>query len=277
MKHTIATFATGLKSLPLNLVWRWPRMGISTLWGAIKASARGIARGTRWSWREANYARALFFSLSRTFLSADGLVAITAMLFLFGYLFSQGRPISSHVLQDLGYRLISVLMILFGMNLIPRERDRNTLELMWSQPISRGGLVFMQLLVLTIWLGIFLYGTLAFYGRFKAIDIHTGAILLMTLSTGFAVGLIAVLTSTFCRQGIATGIVSALIVGAHYVWIPRLGPIVLFMNPFQENALPGEEFDPRMIAFNRVFVLILIICLLDYLIRRLRKTARWFT
>ena len=137
----------------------------------------------------------------------------------------------------------------------------------------------MQLITITVYMGLVLGITLMLYGRFKATEMYTGYVLGMSLSTGLTVGSLTVLISTFCRHGIATGIISSLIVGAHYVWIPTLGPIALFFNPFPESLglFQNAQLNVGSIIGNRIFAGILLIFIFDYLVRRLRRTARWFT
>ncbi len=273
IRSTPAFLLSGLATL----FWRWPRDAVANTWRLVKIGARLVGRGFVRCWRELNYLRVMFFSLSRNFLDAEGLLALIIAVVAFGILFLQGRPVGGHEMLDISYRLVSLLMILFGMNLLPRERERGTLELLWSQPISRGGLLLIQLLVLTAWGGLLLGLTFWFYGRFAAMEIDTHVVLGMSLSTGFTVGLLTALVSTFCRHAIATGIVTFLLVGAHYVWIPNLGPVALFMNPIPETGVPIRFMRGISIPFNRIFVFIFAAFLFDYLVRRLRRTARWFT
>lgn len=277
MNLTIRSIPAFLVSGLATLFWRWPRAGVANAWRLTKTGVRLVGRGIVRCWRELNYLRVMFFSLSRSFLGAEGLLALIIAVVAFGILFLQGRPVGGHEMLNISYRLVSLLMILFGMNLLPRERERGTLELLWSQPISRGGLLLMQLLVLTVWGGLLLWLTFWFYGRFEAVEIDTHVVLGMSLSTGFTVGLLTALVSTFCRHAIATGIVTFLLVGAHYVWIPNLGPVALFLNPIPEAGVPVRGMQEISVIFNRVFVLIFAAFLFDYLVRRLRRTARWFT
>ena len=273
----IAAVASGIKTLPLNLVWRWPRRGVGAAWHGVKYGVMGCVHGIRWSWREAGYWRTLFFSLSKQFLSGEGVVALVLSFYMFGTLFIQPRPVGGKELLDISYMLVTMLMILFGMNLLPRERDNRTLEMLWSQPISRAGLALLQLLTLTIWMGIMQGVVFLFYSRFAVVQMDVAIVMMMSLSTGLCAGLLTVLMSTFCRHGIATGIVSALIIGAHYGWIQHIGPIALFENPIPPLQGMRAELPIGGIIFNRIFVVILMIFLFDYLVRRLRRTARWFT
>lgn len=266
-----------LKSLPANVFWHWPKCAVAASWRGLKHGCHASWRGMCKFGREMRYRGTLLLSLSRIWMTLDGFVACVAILILMGILFLRGVPIGGRDILDLLYRLIALLMILFGMNLLPRERERRTLELLWSQPISRAGLVFMQLLATVFWLGIMLGIVLLAYGILKSTQLYSGYVLLLALSTGLGVGLITVLISTFCRQGIATGIVAVLLIGAHYVWFPQLGPVAMFYNPLPPPTEIGAKIQVGSIVANRIFLLVLLAFVFDYLVRRLRRTARWFT
>src|SRR5690606_35865943 len=107
----------------------------------------------------------------------------------------------------------------------------------------------------------------------------------------------------------ATGLVTLLILGVHYYWLRNLGPVEVFYNPIPLPELKKAGFDfsrgsigpgnqpfnivsaifglPGMIIrslhldfnfiFNRIVVLVVTGFVLDYLFRRLKRTAEWFT
>lgn len=266
-----------IKTLPVDLFWRWPKAAVRASWQGLRNGIRNSWRGLCWLSRELRYRSTLLLSLSRIWMTLDGFVAFVAIFILMGMLFTRGVPVGGRDILDLWYRLVTLLMILFGMNLLPRERERRTLELLWSQPISRAGLVLMQLLATVFWLGVMLGCVLVIYGSFKSTQLYSGYVMFLSLSTGLGVGLITVLISTFCRQGIATGIVAVLLIGAHYVWFPQVGPIAMFFNPLPAPTDIGAKISVGPIIANRIFMLILLAFVFDYLVRRLRRTARWFT
>lgn len=173
------------------------------------------------------------------------------------------------------YLYFTAVMVMLCMNLLPRERDDNTLEILWSQPMRRGAMVFFQLFTVSIW--ILLLGVLVifFFGYFGAYPGGEGTAILFLFTTSFTVGAITILLSTFCRHGIATGLVALLILGVHFYWLRPLGPIELFYNPIPPPGARGYSFGFSI--FNRVITLVLAGFVLDYLFRRLRQTAKWFT
>jgi ABC-type transport system involved in multi-copper enzyme maturation permease subunit len=175
------------------------------------------------------------------------------------------------------YLYFTVVMVLLCMNLLPRERDENTLEILWSQPMRRGILIFMQLMTVAAWVFLMSLFVVFFFGYFSSYSDGRLSIVIYLFTTSFTVGAITILVSTYCLHGIATGLVTLLILGVHFYWLRPIGPIELFYNPI---PYPGADVRPDGLfglIFNRTITLVLAGFVLDYLFRRLRQTARWFT
>ncbi len=265
--------------LPVNLLWRWPKAAVCGVWRGLCAFVRGIRRAARWSWSLTRYYAALFWHTSRRFLRLEGYLALSAMIIWFGLQFSQPSMKGGHEILGMYYEIFTITMILLGMNLLPRERDEDTLEILWSQPFSRGGLVLVQAFTLIIWCA-FVMGVLGLlFGRYLSSNSYGFWVALHSLTTAFAVLLITVLVSTFCRNAISTGIVAALIFGIHYFWFKNLGPINLYYNPIPPAQRATMSPDVPLVSaiVNRVFVLVLLGFVYDYLLRRLRHSSPWFT
>ncbi len=251
---------------------------------AIRKTGRGIRGVYRallfvlvWCWLEFGYWLRLFLYTSRRFLRIEMYLSLLGALLFFGWILTNNRAGNMNHLLHYGYIYFTVVMVLLCMNLLPRERDDNTLEILWSQPMRRGPLIVMQLTTVSIWVFVLSLFVVFFFGYFGSYMEGRMIAILFLLTTSFTVGAITVLVSTLCLHGIATGLVTLLILGAHFYWLSPLGPIDLFYNPI---PLPGSQerqmFMGSMI-FNRVITLVLAGFVLDYLFRRLRQTARWFT
>lgn len=225
---------------------------------------------------ETGYWTRLFFYTSKQFLRLEGYLSLAGALVFYGLIFVFDLATSPRVLLDYSYIFFTLVMVLLSMNLLPRERDQGTLEILWSQPIRRSHLVLIQLFSLTLWILILALFAVLLIREFTAYPEGAGMLLLFVCTTSFAVGAFTVLVSTFCRHAIATGLVALLILGAHYFWIKQFGPIMFFYNPV---GVPQMGFIPMLfdICFNRIMLLMLVGFILDYLFRRLRRTAEWFT
>ncbi|HPA46806.1 MAG TPA: ABC transporter permease subunit [bacterium] len=269
--------------LPLNLVWYWPKAAGRGLVRAARATARGIATASRRLWRCTRYYGAMFLYTSRRFLRIEGYIAIIAAVLWLSFLFLSYSPKGGREILDSSYRLFTVIMILFTINLLPRERDENSLEILWSQPLSRGGIVLVQVLSLTAWCGGLTLLIFAVFGPFLSAELYPLWVGGFCLSTAFAVALITVLISTFCRNALATAIVAVLVFGIHFFWLKEIGPINLFFNPLPSPVGTSGVMDSSgRIAIvaavaNRLFLLALLGFVYDYLLRRLRYSSVWLT
>ena len=251
-----------------------------------------------WSSLEFGYWFRLFIFTSKRLLRIELLLAIIGSVLFFGIIISKDMARSQQAMLEHGYLFFTIIMVLFSMNLIPKEKEDGTLEILWSQPVNRNNLLFLQLLTLTVWTFFLACGTFYLLNRYSAYqEKHIAEVIFMIATTSFTVGCFTVMVSAFCRQAIATGLVSLLILGIHYYWLKDLGPINLFYNPiplpadqfqqglkiagsFIQNNTPvntGSLFFNANFILNRFFVLVLSGFILDYLFRRLRKTAEWFT
>lgn len=243
----------------------------------IRSVYRAVLVALVWLWLEFGYWLRLFFYTSRRFLRIEMYLSLVGAFVFFGWIQTNNRADNMNHLLHYCYIYFTVVMVLLCMNLLPRERDENTLEILWSQPMRRGPMIAMQLTTVSIWVFLLSLFVVFFFGYFGSYLEGRTIALLFLLTTSFTVGAITVLVSTLCLHGIATGLVTLLILGAHFYWLSPLGPIDLFYNPI---PLPGFRSRPPMMGsmiFNRVITLVLAGFVLDYLFRRLRQTARWFT
>jgi ABC-2 family transporter len=231
----------------------------------------------KWSFRELSYWFRLFLFTSRLFIRVESFLALIGAFAFFGWVVTQNHGQNMRELLYYCYIYFSVVMVLLCMNILPRERDDETLEILWSQPIRRGALIVLQLITVTIWQLIFSLLVISFFSYFSAYTEGRWTIVLLLTTTSFAVGSITILVSTFCKHGIATGLVSLLILGVHFFWLTSLGPIELFANPIAPPGVIPRNSPFYFILFNRIFVLVLAGFVLDYLFRQLRQTSKWFT
>ncbi|HOE10888.1 MAG TPA: ABC transporter permease subunit [bacterium] len=269
--------------LPINLTWHWPKAAGQGLARAARATAYGIATASHRLWKSSRYYGALFLYTSRRFLRVEGYIAVLAAILWLSLLFVNYSPKGGRELLASCYLLFTIIMILITSNLLPRERDENSLEILWSQPFSRGGIVLVQVLCLTAWCGALVFLIFAVFGRFLSAALHPVWFVGFCLSTAFAVALITVLISTFCRNAVATAIVALLLFGIHYFWLKEIGPINLFFNPLPSPVgTSGVMGSSGRIAVgaavaNRLFLIALLGFVYDYLLRRLRYSSVWLT
>lgn len=240
-----------------------------------------------WSFYETGYRYRLFTYTSHRFLRVEAYLALAGALAFFGTIFVQDQARNLNSFLEYSYIYFSFIMVLLAMNLLPREREEETLEILWSQPMSRNQLIIVQLLTLTIW--VFLLSTivLMMYLYLSPYEETLWPYFVLIATTSLFVGALTVLVSTYCRHAIATGLVTLLILGVHYYWLRKLGPVEVFFNPIPlpgvaESVNPFERLGRRDtgtfdIVFNRVVALCLTGFVLDFLFRRLKRTAEWFT
>jgi len=269
-----------IRGLPPNLVWWSPKATVRGLWCVVRACARGLRRAVWWSWATARYYAALFLYTSRRFFRLEGLLAaaVTAVYFasvFLTYIPKGGREILGHY-----YIVFTIGMILLAMNLLPRERDERTLEVLWSQPLHRGAIVLVQIVSLTVWCAVLMVLMSILFGRYLTGEGFALWVSMFGLTSAFSVALITVLISTFCRNAVATGIVAVLVFGVHYFWLKDLGPINIYFNPLPPPILLARASpDVPVISAvaNRLFLLCFLGLAYDYLLLRLRHSSRWLT
>lgn len=254
-------------------LWRMIK-GIPAL---IRAIGRGLAAASVWCVRETAYSFHLFTYTSRRFLRIEAYLALAGAFIFFGILLTQGQVDNQRDLLHYCYIFFTAVMILLAMNLLPKEREEETLEIIWSQPMSRNRLIVVQLLTLTIWVSLLTLIVMLVFGRYSAYQEGRWLLLYCVLTTSFAVGAVTVLISTFCRHAIATGLVAMLILGVHLFWLRSLGPIELYYNPIAYVGQPPQRGASFNLHFNRIMLIFLVGFVLDYLFRRLKRTAEWFT
>ncbi len=266
--------------LPLHLTWHWPKTAGRGLVRVARAITHGIATAYNRLWKSSRYYGALFLYTSRRFLRVEGYIAVLAAILWLSPLFMNYSPKGGRELLESCYPLFTVIMILITSNLLPRERDENSLEILWSQPLPRGGIILVQVLSLTAWCGGLTLLIFAVFGRFLSAALYPLWFAGFCLSTAFAVALITVLISTFCRNAVATAIVAVLLFGIHYFWLKEIGPINLYFNPLPSSVWTrgssGEVAVWAAVA-NRLFLIALLGFVYDYLLRRLRYSSVWLT
>lgn len=262
----------------------WFRRGwnaVKSLWGfagwAMRAIFWAIVYAGVWGRRELVYWFRLFLFTSRRFLRVEVYLALIGAFFFFGWVIDENRAENMHDLLYYCYLYFTVVMVLLCMNLLPRERDENTLEILWSQPMRRGILIFMQLMTVAAWVLLLSLFVVVFFGYFGSYPDGRILMVVYLFTTSFTVGAITILVSTYCLHGIATGLVTLLILGVHFYWLRPIGPIELFSNPILYPGAEAQPFGWLGMIFNRIVTLIVAGFVLDYLFRRLRQTARWFT
>lgn len=275
----------------LEILPEWPATQpgrIRRAWNAVKSviglfvwilqtSFWASVYGSIWSWRESCYWFRLFLFTSRRFLRIEAYLALVGAFLFFGWVINENRADNMRDLLYYCYLFFTVVMVLLCMNLLPRERDENTLEILWSQPMRRGTLIFMQLVTVAVWILLMSLFVVFFFSYFSSYTDGRFSMVVFLFTTSFAVGAITVMISTLCLHGIATGLVTLLILGVHFYWLRPIGPIELFFNPI---PYPGDTSEPIgwiSLLFNRTITLVVAGFVLDYLFRRLRQTAKWFT
>ncbi|MEW6235158.1 MAG: ABC transporter permease subunit [Candidatus Omnitrophota bacterium] len=260
---------TGFFTFLWRMIIGFPRL--------VRTIGRGSSAVSVWCVRETAYSFHLFTYTSRRFLRTEVYLALAGAFLFFGILLTQGQVDNQRDLLYYCYIFFTAIMILLAMNLLPKEREEETLEILWSQPMNRNRLIVIQLTTLTLWISLLTLAVMLVFGRYSAYQEGRWLLLYCVLTTSFAVGAITVLISTFCRHAIATGLVAMLILGVHLFWLRSLGPIELYYNPIVyagQKAPQGAAFN---LHFNRIMLIFLVGFILDYLFRRLKRTAEWFT
>ena len=257
----------------------------------LEEAGHAVKYGTIWLYHEVHFWFHLFSYTSRRFVKAEAMLSVLGAIAFFGVVIVQDKAPNLHSFLEFSYLFFSVVMVLMAMNLLPRERDEETLEILWSQPMRRSSLIILQLFTLASWILLFSLISVLVFNLYTAYPEPIWQYILLVVTTAFTVGCITVLISTFTRHALATGLVTVLILGIHYYWLRVLGPLEIFYNPLPIPEITastgrgdfgmGGGFNTRNsmfdLYFNRGILLVLVGFILDYLFRRLRRTAEWFT
>ena len=83
------------------------------------------------------------------------MLSVLGAIAFFGVVIVQDKAPNLHSFLEFSYLFFSVVMVLMAMNLLPRERDEETLEILWSQPMRRSSLIVLQLFTLSSWILLF--------------------------------------------------------------------------------------------------------------------------
>ncbi|RJP32880.1 MAG: hypothetical protein C4527_05345 [Candidatus Omnitrophota bacterium] len=265
---------------PIKAAWhliRHPKRTVSNVVSGVAAVWGLLIRLIRWTLQETAFWFHLFRYTSRQFLRVEAYLSVLGAFAFFGTIILQDMSAHPRVMLEYCYIYFTIVMVLLAMNLLPRERERDTLEILWSQPMTRARLIVMQLITLSVWVFFLCLLVIVFFRRFTAYTEGSLMILLFVITSSLAVGAITVLISTFCRHAIATGLVSLLVMGIHFFWLRKLGPIEIYYNPISIGQVWNQNLNLFDILFDRICLFVLIGFILDYLFRRLKQTAKWFT
>ncbi len=280
--------------------------GTGSFFAGIPGALFGLLLLLRLAWSksclEVSYWFQLFLYTSRNFLRLEAVLSVAGAVLFFGYIINNDLAKNGELLIYYSYIYFSIVMVLLSMNVLPREKSGGTLEILWSQPLSRSAMIVVQLVTLSIWMLALNLIWLIFIESFTAYPEGKWILLLLVWTTTVAVGAMTLFVSTFCRHAIATGLVSLLILGLHFYWLQTLGPVQFYFIPDNlPQLITGPEtaqqgFGGRFggrggfggnnnslfsiwwdVIFNRVTLIVTVGFILDFLFRRLRRTAQWFT
>jgi hypothetical protein len=298
----------------------WGVIGFFTgLPGAVYALGVLLIQFMKWSRLEFLYWFRLFLYTSRNFLRLEALLTVVGAVLFFGYVITNDLAQNGELLIYYSYIYFSVVMVLLAMNVLPRERENGTLEILWSQPLRRSSIIVVQLITLSIWMFVLNLIWLGFIQYFTAYPEGKWILLILVWTTTIGVGALTLLVSTFCRHSIATGLVMMLILGLHFYWLTSIGPVQFFFIPTNLELMinPPATSTPSFgggnfgggrgnfgggnnfgggsggasflvsfsaftaiyfdMMFNRITLIVTVGFILDFLFRRLRRTAEWFT
>ncbi|MDP8243915.1 MAG: ABC transporter permease subunit [Candidatus Hinthialibacter antarcticus] len=276
---------------PTPSVWQRVIAAPGAVWRGVKATPSAIVYGARlavwgaktgavFSVRETIYWLRLFLYTSKRYLRVETYLSLIGALVFFGYIISNDMARSQLDLLKHTYLYFTIVMVWLASSLLPREREERTLEILWSQPMGRGPMVTLQLITLTIWITALCAGVIAFFSQYSSYQEGKWTILLCVSSTAFAVGAVTVLISTFTRHVIATALVALLVFGVHYYWLTELGPLSFYPFPIHPPGyVPPRWGAPKepSLWLNRTVLIVMVGFVLDYLYRRLKRTAEWVT
>lgn len=260
--------------------WQGVKAAPGLGWQALQWTGWGLKTAAVASVRETIYWLRLFAYTSKRYLRIETYLSLLGALLFFGYIISNDMARNQRELLQYNYIYFTMVMVWLSSSLLPREREEGTLEILWSQPMGRGSLATLQLITLTVWCTLMCAAVVAFFSEFASYQEGRWTIILCVSTTIFAVGAITLLISTFTRHVIATALVALLIFGVHYFWLNVLGPLAMYPLPIPEPGAVqprwGANNEPSLWV-NRVIVAALAGFALDYLYRRLKRTAEWVT
>jgi len=209
----------------------------------------------------------LIFYYTTKIIFTKQVLAISALTILYYAIqISQNIYLTSDIFYSIQF-YTGIITIALSMGLITSEREKNTLPFFLSSVHYPSQIIFIKLGSVLMLISILIVFQVYLYFIFVPI-FSPWIMIIFSIINMIVIGATTLIISTFTKNTFITGLISALIFFIHFKLLPQIGPISIFMFYLNEK---NEYFPLKFIIINRIIVLIVIIALYDYLIRRLRK------
>ena len=180
--------------------------------------------------------------------------------------------------QCLGLTLAGA--ILLSMNLFPQEMEDGTLETTFTLPTSRNRLVLRQLAAVWVWM---LFCFACFAGLYHALaDAPVAPMAASILPPALFFSAFTVWLSALVKNGPLAGLLAALVAFVHYRYLPDVGFLHLFENPFTRvvdsagRVIDAAELASPASTKGAIFwSLVLTWLFVEFLLRRMRRSELW--
>jgi len=210
----------------------------------------------------------LIFYYTTKIIFTKQVLAISAITILYYVIqISQNIYLTSDVFYSIQF-YTGIITIALSMGLITSEREKNTLPFFLSSVHYPSQIIFIKLGSVLMWVFILIIFQVYLYFIFVPI-FSPWVMVIFSIINMIVIGTTTLIISTFTKNTFITGLISALIFFIHFKLLPQIGPINLFYFYFNESMKTNLPLKP--IILNRIIVIIIIIGLYDYLIRRIRK------
>jgi len=273
-KNLVLRCASGLLRLPALLaigLWKSPRWTLRAVWWCIRMLGRILRWGFRILYRALRFlcqwlgnGFLLFASSSRRLFSASVLVIVAVALYVWLFF---GWQVEANPMRVVLPPAL-VLTVLFSMNVLPREREDQTVEVFFSLPVRRFRLVIWHLVTIAVWLFLFLLVPAIFTAPVHS-EVGLRALLVQVYPSLLCISCLTLWISTFTRNGPAAGFVAGLVCLLHLFYFPAFGPIRLFPSPFLAQAAKWG-------GGQAILVLVLAALFIVLTNERLKKSELWF-
>jgi ABC-type transport system involved in multi-copper enzyme maturation permease subunit len=222
----------------------------------------------------------LFWGISRRLFTLQAGPVVLILLLLPLATLWIGVPSHSTVwMQCLGLTL--GVGFLLSMNLLPQEIEDGTLEVTFTLPSSRNRHIMRQMAVVWFW-NLLFYSALAtlYYGLAEC---PTMPLTMSILPATIFFTTLTVWISAVIRNGPLAGLLAALAAFIHFRYLPQIGFLKLFVNPFAEvtdtvgRTIASEEVQSGVKGQNSAIIwsLLLTWLFVELLLRRMRKSELW--
>jgi len=209
----------------------------------------------------------IFFYTSKVIFTKQVLSIFIVTIIYYVIQISQSIYLASQIFYAIQF-YTGIITITLSMGLITGEKERNTFSFFLSSVHYPNQIIFIKLGTAMVWvLSLIVIQAYLYYIFFP--DFSPLTMIIFSTINMSVIGITTLIISTFTKNTFIAGFISAVIFFIHFKLLPQIGPINIFMYYFNDEK---KTYLPSLVIIeNRIIVIIVIIALYDYLIRRIRK------